>query len=190
MASEFVVDFPTLGDLQDGWIRQHCMVPDGFARKEPFEQADWQFWCVANHYRIREGAEWVPKHPLLNQAFTYRRSQIVGPQKTGKGPWSATVTALEAVGPSIFGGWAKRGEVYDCEDFGCSCGWTFDYEAGEPKGIRHPSPLIQLTATSQEQVDNIYRPLTAMIHMGPLKELMKVRENFIRIIGDSDDPDT
>lgn len=189
MSSEFVVDFPTLGDLQDGWIKAHCKVPDGFARAQPFEMADWQFWVTANHYRVRDGAKWLPRRPLLNQAFVNRRSQVVAPQKTGKGPWAATVTAIEAVGPSIFGGWAKRGDVYDCSDSGCSCGWTWDYEAGEPKGIRHPSPLIQLTATSQEQVDNIYRPLTAMIRMGPLKELMKVRENFIRIVGNSDDPD-
>lgn len=189
MASDFVVDFPTLGDLQDGWIEQHCRVPDLFDRGKPFRQYDWQFWCAANHYRIREDAKWIPDRPLLNQAFVNRRSQIVGPQKSGKGPWSAAITAVEAVGPALFGGWAKAGEVYDCEDSGCSCGWTFDYEAGEPKGIRHPSPLIQLTATSQEQVDNIYRPLCSMIHLGPLKHLMKVRENFIRIVGDSDDPD-
>jgi hypothetical protein len=55
--------------------------------------------------------------------------------------------------------------------------------------MRHPSPLIQLTATSQEQVDNVYRPLVGMIHLGPLKHLLKPRENFIRIIGNSDDPD-
>jgi hypothetical protein len=189
MASDYIVDFPTLGDLADAWIKHHCRVPDGFSRKKPFVEYDWQFWVTANHYRIREDAKWIPERPLLNQAFTYRRSQVVAPQKTGKGPWSATITALEAVGPSLFGGWAKAREVYDCADNGCSCGWTFAYEAGEPKGIRHPSPLIQLTATSQDQVDNIYRPLTAMIHMGPLKELMKVRENFIRIVGDSDDPD-
>jgi putative lipoic acid-binding regulatory protein len=27
-------------------------------------------------------------------------------------------------------------------------------------GARHPSPLIQLTATSEDQVDNVYKPLT------------------------------
>jgi hypothetical protein len=130
----------------------------------------------------------VPERPLLNQAFYYRRSQIVAPQKTGKGPWSACVTCVEAVGPSLFGGWAVAGDVYDCAEHGCSCGWTWEYEPGEPKGIRHPSPLIQLTATSEDQVDNIYRPLTAMIRMGPLSEMMKVREGFIRIIGGADDP--
>jgi hypothetical protein len=56
-------------------------------------------------------------------------------------------------------------------------------------GVRHPSPLIQLTATSQEQVDNVWRPLVAMIHLGPLKNLLKPRENFIRVVGNSDDPD-
>jgi len=189
-SSEFVVDFPTLGDLVDGWIRQHCKVPDGFARSEPFVQADWQFWCAANHYRVREDAKWIPERPLLNQAFTYRRSQVVAPQKTGKGPWDATITLVEAVGPAVFGGWAKRGDAYDCANFGCGCGWGFDYEPGEPMGIRHPSPLIQLTATSEDQVEtNIYRHLKAMIRMGPLADLLKVREGFVRILGGSDDPD-
>lgn len=189
MATDFVVDFPTLGDLADGWIKRHCHVPDGFARKRPFEMADWQFWITANHYRVREAAQWRPEKPLLNQAFHYRRSLIVAPQKTGKGPWAATITCFEAVGPSIFGGWAQDGDVYACEDHGCECGWVYEYLPGEPKGIRHPSPLIQLTATSQEQVDNIYRPLKAMIGMGSLKDLMKVREGFIRIIAGNDDPD-
>lgn len=189
MASEYVVDFPTLGDLIDAWAEHHCRVPGGFARKQPFKMADWQFWCTANHYRIREDAVWDPDRPLLNQAFFYRRSQVVCSQKTGKGPWAAVLTCVEAVGPSVFGGWAEDGDVYLCSDFGCSCGWSFAYRAGEPKGIRHPSPLIQLTATSSDQVDNVYLPLTAMIRFGPLAELMKVREGFIRIISDGDDPD-
>lgn len=186
---QFLVDFPTLGDLIDGWVEQHCRVPDGFARKQPFKMADWQFWCTASHYRVREDAKWVPAQPLLNQAFVYRRSLIVAPQKTGKGPWSATIAANEAVGPSLFAGWAKRGDAYVCADHGCPCGWYFDYQPGEPKGMRHPSPLIQLTATSEDQVDNVYRPLTAMIRMGPLGKLMKAREGFVRILGEHDDPD-
>jgi len=117
-------------------------------------------------------------------------SEMIPTCNSGKGPDAATVTAAEAVGPTVFGGWAKRGEGYDCRrDGGCPCGWYYDYEPKDPKGIRHPSPLIQLTATSQEQVDNVYRPLVAMIHLGPLKHVLKPRENFIRIIGNSDDPD-
>lgn len=183
-APEFLVNFPTLGDLADGWMKQHCRVPDGFRRGAAYEQVDWQFWCTANHYRVRDDAEWRAGQPLLNQAFVYRRSQIVAPQKTGKGPWSAGIVAYEAAGPSIFGGWAGRGDGYACSDHGCGCGWEYEYIPGEPMGIRHPSPVIQLTATSEDQVANVYRPLTAMIKLGPLSDLLYVREGFIRIAGE------
>lgn len=204
--SEFTVDFPTLGDLADAWIVRHCRVPDGFTRGKPFRMAEWQFWCTANRYRVRPDAIFVDPEdvdednpPLLNQAFHYRQTLVVAPQKTGKGPWSAAQVSFEACGPSVFGGWAVGGEVYRCSDFGCPCGWgddagspgsdAFVFGAGEPMGIRHPSPLIQITATSEDQADNIYRPLRAMIQLGPLKQLLAVREGFIRILGMSGDDD-
>lgn len=191
--SEFKVDFPTMGDLADGWMKQHCRVPDGFQRGKPFNMADWQFWCVANRYRVRPGSVFVPPEEvgpdspaLLNQAFHYQQTLIVAPQKTGKGPISAACVAYEAAGPSVFGGFAKRGAVYDCGDHGCSCGWVWEYQPGEPMGIRHPSPLIQITSFSQEAADNIYRPLRAMIRLGPLKDLLADRGNFVRVLGMSD----
>ena len=188
---EWVVDFPTLGDLQDGWITRHCLIPDGYKRGRAFRQYDWQFWCTANHYRIRPDATYDPENPPFNQAFVNRRSFIVGPQKIGKGPWTATQVALEAVGPSQFVGWAECGETYACDDWGCSCGWEYQYLPGEPMGGRHPSPLIQCTATSQDQVDNVWRPLTAMIRMqgAPLGRLLSPRRNFIRVVGMNDDPE-
>ena len=188
-ANGFLVDFPTLGDLLDAWYEQHCRVPDGFTRGAAFRQSDWQFWCTANHYRIRPDAVWDPEKPLLNQAFVYRRSQVVAPQKTGKGPWAAAVSTGEAVGPTIFNGWAVDGDVYECSANGCGCGWSYDYLPGEAKGIRHPSPLIQLTATSEDQVDNILRPLKAMIRLGPLSDLLLIREDFIRIVGEAGNED-
>lgn len=187
-----VVDFPTLGDLVDAWIEQHCRIPDGFRRRQPFHQYDWQFWCTANHYRVREDAVFDPDDPPMSQAFTYRRSDVVAAQKLGKGPWAACLTANMAVGPELFGGWARRGDVYDCADHGCPCGWYYEYEPGEPMGVRHPSPLIQVLATSQDQVDNIWRPLTAMIRFSDslLRPLLFPREDFIRVAGaNPDDPD-
>lgn len=206
------VDFHTLGDLIDAWITRHCRVPDGFARGRPMKLADWQFWWCANRYRIRPGAKFIdPKRvgelleaiavgdvddditnadlPLLNQAFVYRQTLVVAPQKTGKGPTSAAFTACEAVGPSVFAGFAKGGEIYSCADHGCGCGWEYEYLPGEAMGMRHPSPLIQITANSEDQADNIYRPLKAMVKLGPLKHLLAVREGFIRILGLSDDED-
>lgn len=198
---EFVVNFPTLGDLGDAWITRHCRVPDGFTRGKPFQMADWQFWCHANRYRVRVDAVFVPPHmvgpenpPTLNQAFFYQSTLIVAPQKTGKGPYSASQVAFEAAGPSVFAGWAEGGEVYSCAANGCPCGWEdapdrYVYQSGEPMGMRHPSPLVQITANSAEQADNIYKPLRAMINLGPLKHLLAVREGFIRILGLSDQED-
>lgn len=181
----YVVDFPTLFVAVD-WIERHCVIPDGFHRGRPFEMYDWQAWCTLNHYRVREDAEWIPESPLLGTAFYYRRSLIIAPQKTGKGPWSAAGVALEAVGPSVFAGWAGKGDGYACSDHGCGCGWEYEYAPGEPMGMRHPSPLIQITAYAEDQTDNIYRPLKAMIRQGPLADLMRVGEEFTRIVDRED----
>jgi hypothetical protein len=182
VASDFEYDgFPTLGFLAADWIEAHCVVPDGFDLGSPFVLEGWQLWCAVNHYRVRPGLAFNPSRPLLAPAFHYRRSQVVGPQKTGKGPWSAAITTFEAVGPCLFGGWARGGEVYRCEDHGCGCGFEYVYEPGEPLGLHRPTSLIQLLATSEDQVDNVYRPLQAMIRRGPLQERMLVREDFIRL---------
>lgn len=176
---EFVVSWPTLWIVPD-WIEQHCIIPDGWHKGEPFTMYDWQLWCTVNHYRVRPDAQ----VGQLSTAFHYRRSQVVAPQKTGKGPWSATIVSAEALGPVLFAGWAVGGEAYRCIDYGCGCGWTYEYEPGEPMGMPWPTPLIQLLATSVEQVDNVYRPLQAMAKYGPLAERMKVGEEFIRLPND------
>jgi hypothetical protein len=183
------ITFPTLGDLWSAWMQRHCRVPDRHERGKPFREYDWQFWCTANHGRIRPDATHDPDAPLLNQAFVYRRSQVIGPQKLGKGPWVAARVCLCAVGPSEFAGWAREGDAYRCSDNGCGCGWVYPYNVGEPMGRRHPSPLIQIVATSDDQVANIWRPLTSMIHLGPLTDLLLPRGEFIRIVGEAGDKD-
>ena len=55
------------------------------------------------------------------------------------------------------------------------------YEAGEPMGVPWPTPLIQLMATSESQVDNVYRPLRQMVKRGPLSEVMRPGEEFTRV---------
>ncbi|GHF73988.1 hypothetical protein [Streptomyces thermodiastaticus] len=172
----FVVDFPTLWIVPD-WIEAHCPIPDGFRAGEDLELYPWQLWCTVNHYRVRPEATVGQLAP----AFHYRRSQIVAPQKTGKGPWSATIVLAEAVGPVVFAGWAKGGERYRCADHGCDCGWWYEYEPGDPMGTPWPTPLIQLTASSEDQVANVYRPLRNMVKLGPLGEQLRVGEEFIRV---------
>lgn len=181
MSSEFRVDFPTLFVALD-WVEAHCVIPDGFRKGEPFELLDWQAWCLANFYRVKPDAVWNPRDPVLAPAFYYRRGQIVLPQKAGKGPYTAAHICLEAVGPALFAGWARGGEVYDCRDYQCGCGFVYEYQPGEPMGMPWPTPLIQITAYSEEQTDNIYGALRPMIEAGPLSErIPKTGEDFIRI---------
>lgn len=175
-ADEFVVDFPTLWIVPD-WIEAHCPIPDGFRQGECLELYRWQLWCSVAHYRIKPTA----KLGQLAPAFHYRRSQVVLPQKSGKGPASATWICAEAVGPVLFAGWALGGEVYDCRSHGCYCGWTYEYARNEPMGRPWATPLIQLLATSEDQTDNVFRPLQSMVKYGPLAALMKVGEQFIRV---------
>lgn len=184
MTDEASINFPggeTLGFLGADWVEAHCSVPDGFDKGQPFIPSGWQLQIIANHYRVKRSSRWVPERPVLAPAFTYRRSQVVAPQKTGKGPLAAAVTLLEAGGPVVFGGWAEGGEVYSCHANGCDCDFEYEYEPGDAMGIRRNTSLIQLVATSEEQVDNVYRPLQSMVRGGPLDSFMKTGEQFVRL---------
>lgn len=166
------------------WISEHCVVPDGFDRGRAFELYDYQLEYFSNFYLVRGDVEFDSASPVLGPAFVYRRGMLVGPQKLGKGPMTAAHICLEGVGPALFAGWALGGEVYDCRDHGCRCGWSYVYEAGEPMGMPWPTPLIQITALSEEQTDNIYGVLRPMIEYGPLTDVIpKTGEEFIRLPG-------
>lgn len=176
--AEFVVDFPTLWVVPD-WIEAHCPVPGGPRVGEPMELYPWQLWCTANHYRVKPKA----RVGQLAPAFAFRRSQVVAPQKTGKGPWSASVALAEAVGPVVFDGFAGGGEMYRCYDHGCGCGWWYRYESGEPMGRPWHDPLLQLLGASSDQVEsNVYGHLRSMVAKGPLADLLTVGEEFARIL--------
>jgi hypothetical protein len=166
------------------WVEAHCVVPDGFNRGRAFRLYDYQLEYFSNFYLVRGDVEFDPVHPVLGPAFVYRRGMLVGPQKLGKGPMTAAHVCLEAVGPALFAGWASVGDVYDCAEHGCRCGWVYEYEAGEPKGMPWPTPLIQITAMSEEQTQNIYDSLRPMIEYGPLADVItKTGEEFIRLPG-------
>ncbi|MCW2496410.1 hypothetical protein [Jatrophihabitans sp.] len=183
----WVVDFPVLWVAVD-WEERHGVISDpvrGVHRDEwgdpePFVEYPQQLWVTVNWYRIRPTA----KLGDLNLAFHYRRVQYVGPQKCGKGPWLAKKTKGQASGPVLFAGWAEGGEVYACEDHGCPCGWEYTYKHGEPMGKPWAKPLMQLMATSEDQVDNVYDPLKAMLKYGHDANLFTVGEEFSRLPND------
>lgn len=162
------------------WMEQHCVIPDGDHVGQPYLLSDEQASFTANHYMVRAQARRGQRAP----AFRFRRSQLVRSQKWGKSPITAAFVCLEGVGPALFDGWAGASDAYLCEDHGCHCGWEYEYEAGEPMGRPWPTPLIQITATSEDQTDNTYDALRPMIDLGPLHELIPhTGESFIRLPG-------
>lgn len=169
----------TVGFLVTDWVEAHCRVPGGVYEGEPLLFNGWQLFCTANHYRVSPGA--VVDERRLTAPFVYRRSVIVGPQKCGKSPWGAGMLLAEGVGPATFAGWAVEGNQYRCEEHGCGCGWTYDYEPGEAMGRPRRKSLLGLLAFAEDQTQNVYEPLQTMIHSGPLSEFVKVREGFIRL---------
>lgn len=185
MARYSAPDFPTLW-IVPAWQEWHCVIPDGFRKGNTWQHYDWQLWITLNHYRIKPDAEPFDAegYPTRAAAFHNRRSLVVAAQKTGKGPFAAVMVCAEAVGPVLFCGWAEGGESYRCADHGCFCGWSYTYRAGEPMGMPWPTPLIQLLATSEDQVDNVYRPLQAMARGERLSGQMRVGEQFIRLPND------
>jgi hypothetical protein len=170
----------SLGSLVASWIEAHCVIPDRDDRGKPFTLYDEQLLFFDRHYELKPAAQVGQLAP----AFRYRRSLLVRPQKWGKGPLTAAQICAEGVGPVLFAGWALGGEVYDCRDHGCGCGFEYPFEPGEPMGRAWSTPLIQITALSEEQTENIYGALRPMIEYGPLAELIpRTGEEFIRLPG-------
>ena len=166
------------------WGEAHTVVPDRFRRGAPFSLYNDQLTYLSNFYLVKGDARWVPDEPVLGPAFRYRRAILIGPQKMGKSPLTAFHCCVEGAGPALFAGWAEDGDGYACADHGCRCGWEYPYEVGEPMGMHWPTPLIQITALSEEQTDNVYDALRPMIEYGPLSDLIpRTGEEFIRLPG-------
>lgn len=143
-------EFPSLGYVVADYIEERCVIPDGPHEGEPFLLTDEMLRFVVWHYRLWPLAYADVDKP--SKAFTVRRSQLVRPQKWGKGPLSAAIICAEAddvEGPVLFDGW-------DAD--------------GEPVGRPWPTPWIQLTALSEDQTANVWRALLPMIGLGPLAD--------------------
>lgn len=170
----------TLGFLATDWIEHHCVVPGGVYEGEPLTFRGWQVEVTVNHYRIVPTAVANPRRLLA--PFHYRRSIIVGPQKSGKSPWGAGYLLFEGVGPALFAGWARGGEVYCCIDHGCPCDFEYHYLPGEAMGVPRRKALLGLLAFAESQTNNVYEPLQTMILASDaLSEFVHVREGFVRL---------
>jgi hypothetical protein len=144
-------EYPTLGYLVEALIRDVCAIPDGDHMGEPYIPTDEQFRFLLRHYRISPFTQKDPARDRWTTPFVYfRGSQLVRPQKWGKGPFASAIVCAEAhpEGPVVFDGW-------DAD--------------GQPVGRPWATPHIQITAVSEDQVANVYRALVPMIELGALK---------------------
>lgn len=145
-------EMPTLGWLVYDWIVANCAIPDGEQRGDPFVPSEAQTEFLLAYYQLHEDADQRIKadsRERPSRAFTYSRGGLlVQPQKAGKSPFAAAVACAEAAGPVRFAGWNA---------------------AGEPVGRAWATPLVVITAQSEDQASNVWDALLPMVELGNLK---------------------
>lgn len=170
---QFEGDFPTLGHQVGEWIETHVVVPDGYMRGQPYKLTDEMWRFLLHYYRlVGHAAPWPAPDALRYTGGQLRRSQ-----KWGKDPFGAAIILAEALGPTRFDGWATD----DRED---RQNYRWDGERirpGEPIGSAYPTPLIVCLGTSEDQTANTWRPLLAMLRLGPLIELSGIDVGDTRV---------
>lgn len=142
-------EFPTLGYAVADYIEALCVIPDGPNQADPFVLTDEQLRFLLHHYRLRPTAVVDVMKP--GRAWVNKESQLVRPQKWGKGPFAAAHICAEAKGPVLFDGWDAN---------------------GDPVGRPWATPWIQVTAAAEDQTDNIWNALLPMIQLGPLADII------------------
>jgi hypothetical protein len=142
------VRFPTLGIAAWQWIETHCVIPDGPWQGDAFRLTDEMVKFLLHFYRVDPDSTSRTGGPR----FVHERGgQYVRPQKHGKGPFSSAIICFEASGPAVPDGFDEDGVL-----------------VGRP----WDTPLIQVTAISEDQTANVFRALVPMIQLGPLAALM------------------
>lgn len=131
-------EFPTLGYQVGDWIEFSCVIPDGDHMGETYRLTEEMWRFLLWFYRL---------NPDTGRFAYARGGQLVRPQKWGKGPFASAIICAEAEGPVLFDGW-------DAD--------------GEPVGRPWATPWIQVTATAEDQTDNVWRSLQPMIELGPV----------------------
>lgn len=138
--------FPTLGYELADWVEARCAIPDRDQVGEPFILTDEQTRFLLNFYRVNPSTTFDGRRKRWRQPYVYARgAQLCRPQKWGKGPFAGALVCVEAAGPVVFDGWDAN---------------------GAPVGRPEPTPIVQVTASSEDQTDNVWQALLPMIALG------------------------
>ena len=141
-------EFPTLGYQVGDFIEASCVIPDRDQVGEPFVLTNEQLRFLLWFYRVRPDVSFVRSRGVWKRPFVFQRgAQLTRPQKWGKGPFASAIIVAEGAGPVVFDGW-------DAE--------------GQPVGRPWSTPLIQVTALSEDQTDNVWTSLQPMIELGSI----------------------
>lgn len=129
-----------------------------------FPSLGWQVaeWCEAN-LRVPGGDRTGEPLVLTDEQLEFvvrlyrvdarsgrpavRRAVLRRAKGWGKSPLVGALALAQLAGPTVFDGW-------DAD--------------GEPVGRPHPSPWVQVCATSEDQTDNTYAQLLAMVAESPV----------------------
>lgn len=131
-------EFPTLGWGVLSWMSTYLPSPADPEGKKRLRLTDEQASIIVRMYALDAKAGL----PL------YRRTQIEMPKGWGKSPLAASIALAEFCGPVVFDGWDAAGDP-----------------VGRPWGTVEgsPPPWVQIAAVSEDQTDNTYSALYAML---------------------------
>ena len=134
-------EFPTLGyDVAD-WMTEFLLRPDA-EDYEPFIPTQEQIDFLVRLYEL---------YPVTGKRVKHR-AVLSRSRGWGKSPFVAAICCVEAMGPVL------------CD------GWDAD---GQPVGVpwsRYRTPLVQVTATTDDQTDNTWVPLLEMLRGSPAED--------------------
>jgi hypothetical protein len=130
--------FPTLGyDVAD-WMQDNLAAPDA-GEYAPFRVTREQLEFLVRLYELDPQTGERVKH----------RAVLQRPRGWGKSPFLAAIACAEALGKVLFDGWDAEGQPVGRE-------WSTQI-----------TPLVLVTAVTEEQTANTWSPLLEMLRNGP-----------------------
>lgn len=133
----------SLGFAVIDWIETFLVHGPGDVEGEPIELDDEFAAFIVRAYAVDpEGRRRI------------RRAVISRPKGRAKSELAAMLACVEAIGPSRFSHFAKKGELSD---------WGYEYAVGEPVGIPVKRPEILCFATELGQAGNTYDAVRYML---------------------------
>lgn len=137
--------FPSLGWSVADWMAENLASPDG-DEYSPFEVTREQLEFLVRLYELDPQTGARVKH----------RAVLQRPRGWGKSPFLAAIACAEALAPVLFEGWDASGQPVGRD-------WSTQM-----------TPLVLVTAVTEEQTANTWSPLLEMLRNGPVVDNYRI----------------